>query len=170
MDGEGTRSLGTIEPACIAGVTFAPKPWWGKWEYRLAFADATGRAYNLAVTDLAYRSFLDYLRDVEELEPFRVARHLLATLREAEHVFLQVGLARGWHDDEPRRCHLQINGVYAFPDYLEGRCFADIAPEPPVRYDPREVPFWRGQGTPLASPAPRSGSAAHRIGASERGG
>lgn len=93
------------------------------------------------MTDLAYRYFLDYLRDVEELEPPRVARHLLATLREAGHVFLRIGLARGWRNDEERRCHLQINGVYAFPDYLGGRCFADLAPEQPFHYERRRVPF-----------------------------
>jgi len=33
-----------------------------------------------------------------------------------------IGLTRpyeGW-------CWLQVNGVYIFPDYLEGRCFADF--------------------------------------------
>ena len=141
LDGEGARSLGTVEAARVSQVFFEPKSLRGGWNYRLAFADAAGRAYNLAVTDLAYRYYLDYLRDVEELEPPRVARHVLATLRQAEHVFLRVGLARGWSDEAERRCHLQINGVYAFPDLLGGRCFADLAPDAGYRYDPREVPF-----------------------------
>jgi len=36
-------------------------------------------------------------------------------------------LARGW-ERYPDRCYVQITGVYSFPDYLSGRCFADFAP------------------------------------------
>jgi hypothetical protein len=25
-------------------------------------------------------------------------------------------------------CYLQVNGIYTFPDYLEGKCFADFLP------------------------------------------
>jgi hypothetical protein len=138
--GEGVRSLGTVRPASVLGVTYAPKPQWGKWDYRLAFADATGRAFNLAVTDLAYRYYLDHLRDVEELTPQQVSRQMLATLREADRLYLRVGLARGW-GDQPERCHLQINGVYPFPDYLDGRCFADFSPAAQTEIDLSDVPF-----------------------------
>jgi hypothetical protein len=47
-------------------------------------------------------------------------------------VYLRIGLARHWHPDheQPKnRCYLQITGVYTFPDYLGGRCFADFPPQ-----------------------------------------
>lgn len=66
---------------------------------------------------------------------------MLETLRAAERVYLRVGLARGFGDAEVRRCHLQINGVYAFPDYLGGRCFADFRESALAPVDLSEVPF-----------------------------
>ena len=138
--GEGTRSLGTVRPEGVTAVTYAPRPQVGKWHYRLTFGDANGRLYNLAVTDLAYRYYLDSLRD-EGTPPALVARRVLGTLREAEHLYLRVGLARGWNDGGERRCHLQINGVYAFPDYLDGRCFADFPQSALAPIDLSDVPF-----------------------------
>ena len=124
----------------VTAVTYAPKPQGGRWHYRLTFGDANGRLYNLAVTDLAYRYYLDSLRD-DGLTPAQVARRMLVTLREAAHLYLRVGLARGWADGTERRCHLQINGDYAFPDYLEGRCFADFPQSALAPIDLSEVPF-----------------------------
>lgn len=138
--GEGTRSLGTVRPETVAAVIYTPRPQRGTWDYRLAFRDAIGGFYNLSVTDLAYRYFLDYLRLAEDLTPRQITNHLLATLRDADHLYLRLGLARGW-GDHADRCHLQITAVYTFPDYLGGQCFADLSPTPPVPYDPREVPF-----------------------------
>lgn len=137
--GEGNRSLGTISPSGITGVTFAPRPHWGRWDYRLSFADRNGRNYNLSVTDLAYRYFLDHLRD-GGLTPPQVARRIMSTLRSAEHLYLRIGLGRAWGEGRDR-CHLQINGVYPFPDYLDGRCFADLAPATRAPVDLSDVPF-----------------------------
>lgn len=44
-------------------------------------------------------------------------------------LLLRVGLARGWAEF-PDRCYLQVTGVCTFPDYLDGRCFADLALTP----------------------------------------
>ena len=54
----------------------------------------------------------------------------------AEEVFLRLGLTRPW-EEHPDRCQLQVNGVYTFPDYLDGRCFADFIEQPREV----EVPF-----------------------------
>jgi len=78
------------------------------------------------VTDLAFRTYLDYLRDRHAVPPMSVA-HRLTTILRKNPVFLRIGLARGW-ERHPDRCYLQITGVYSFPDYLSGRCFADFAP------------------------------------------
>jgi hypothetical protein len=95
LAGEGTRSLGTVRVAAVDAVTYAPKPDGRRWHYRLTFGDASGRRYNLAVTDLAYRYFLDSKREDAGLAPARVAGRMLATLRAADTVYLRVGLARG---------------------------------------------------------------------------
>ena len=123
-------------------VTFGERRELGKWDYRLAFADGGGRRYNLAVTDLAFRYYLDGLRDREGVPPAQAANRLTTQLRRADHLYLRVGLARGWGDgDRAKRCHLQINGVHAFPDYLDGCCFADLAPARVDPYDVSQVPF-----------------------------
>ena len=78
------------------------------------------------VTDLAWRYYCDRRRD-EGTSPQAIARALATALR-SRQVYLRIGLARGW-DKFPDRCYLQITGVYTFPDYLEGRTFADLAPQ-----------------------------------------
>ena len=135
--GQGTRSLGTVRPDEIEKVGYAPRDN-NRWDYRIAFKDAAGAQYRLAVTDLAFRCYLDHARLREMYQPEEIARHISDTLRSSE-IYLRIGLARGW-DKHPDRCHLQITGVYSFPDYLGGKCFADfgMTQNPPAQVD---VPF-----------------------------
>ncbi len=122
MAGEGSRSLGTVAAEEIeVHYTLRPPE---SWEYRMSFRDRAGQDYRLAVPDLAFRYFLDHRRIVEGADPAEAARCLTEVLRAAE-VHLRIGLARGW-EKYPDRCYLQITGVYSFPDYLGGRCFADF--------------------------------------------
>jgi len=123
--GEGTRSLGTIRPRNIASVRYAQRES-GTWDYRITFVDPSGQEYRLAVTDLGFRYYCDARRRSGE-KPQDIAADLMQRFRLAT-VFLRIGLARGW-EKYPDRCYLQITGVYTFPDYLEGRCFADLNPE-----------------------------------------
>ncbi len=125
LAGEGARSLGTVRVKRLDEVQFAPGAN-GRWLYRLAFTDQSGRQYRLPVTDLDFRAYLDHLRDRRSVPPLSVA-HRLTTILRANSLFLRIGLARGW-ERHPDRCYVQITGVYSFPDYLSGRCFADFAP------------------------------------------
>jgi hypothetical protein len=109
MAGEGTRSLGTIRPAHLEAVSYAPREA-SRWDYRLSFADATGQEYRLAVTDLAFRYCLDHLRERRGMSP-RAAAECVTRVLQQRQVFLRIGLARGW-EKHPERCHLQITGVY----------------------------------------------------------
>jgi hypothetical protein len=136
--GEGTRSLGTIKVAQIEKVAYTARPD-GRWDYRIAFADGIGAHYRLAVTDLAFRCYLDYARQHEGIQPDKAATYLTTFLQDAT-VYLRIGLARGW-DKYPDRCHLQITGVYSFPDYLDGKCFADFQPQAKKPAAEIEVPF-----------------------------
>jgi hypothetical protein len=123
MDGQGPRSLGTIRPRRITQVVYELSPD-NKWQYRLRFEDHDGAAYRLTVTDLSWRYYCDFQR-THGNSPQQIADSLLRSLQASE-VYLRVGLARGW-DKFPERCYLQLTGVHTFPDYLEGRTFADFA-------------------------------------------
>ena len=136
--GEGSRSLGTVRPGEVVEVSYKPKAE-GKWDYRMSFTDGAGETYRLAVTDLAFRYCLDHLRTCEGMTPRGVEDRLMSILADAQ-VFLRIGLARGW-DRHPDRCHLQITGVHTFPDYLGGRCYADLAPQEAASHTEEEIPF-----------------------------
>lgn len=121
-DGEGPRSLGTIAPKQIATVIHELSPE-GKWQYRIVFTDGAGVSYRLTVTDLAWRYYHDHRREQGEL-PHKIASDLTETLKSAQ-VYLRIGLARGW-EKYPGRCFIQVTGIYTFPDYLQGRTFANV--------------------------------------------
>ncbi len=140
--GHGRRSLGTIRVASIDEVVYRRWSDSGKWDYRLGFHDAGGHHYRLVATDLTFRLYLDALRD-EGVSPADAARTVADALTSADWVYLRIGLSRGWAK-HPDRCYLQITGVYSFPDYLEGKCFADLSPDANDRNrppEPGEVPF-----------------------------
>jgi|SRR6266404_979827 len=121
--GEGLRSLGTIAPKSIRKVHFDEK--YGT--YRLDFVDYADNQYDLAVNDMAFRDYLHYSRIKTGKSPHELAEELTSHLK-PKPVYLRIGLARHF-PEQPDRCYLQITGVYSFPDYLEGRCFADFAIE-----------------------------------------
>jgi len=121
--GEGTQSLGTIKPKALSEVLYREKDD-GKLDYRIAFTDQQSEEYRLAVTDLSFRLFLDHMRSQTGKSFEETSQSLTATLRTA-NLYLRIGLARGW-EKYPDRCYLQITGVYSFPDYLAGCCFADF--------------------------------------------
>jgi hypothetical protein len=120
--GEGDRSIGTISNPQIWEVLYAPSE--NKFEYRIAFTDRLGSRYNLAITDLTFRYFLDHLHFRENLTPLEMSQLLVDKLRNAQ-LFLRIGLARRW-EKYPDRCYLQVNGIYSFPDYLNGKTFFDF--------------------------------------------
>jgi hypothetical protein len=122
--GQGTRSLGTLEPKLI--IDFVHTIYSGpKYDYRLEFRDLNDINYRLGVTDLAFRNFVDHLRVVQKLTYEQISGQITELLKHSQ-VFLQLGLARAGWVRHPGYCHLQINGIHTFPDYLDGRCFADF--------------------------------------------
>lgn len=123
--GEGERSLGTLRPREIEQVAHCCYN--GKWDYRISFNDFANHNYRLSVTDLAFRYHIDDLRINHHLLPESIGKALTETLRN-RIVYLRIGLARNW-EKFPDRCYLQITGVYTFPDYLDGKCFADFRPQ-----------------------------------------
>ncbi len=130
LAGEGSRSLGTIMVHQIE--RFDHNFRYDSWDYRLYFRDEAGTRYHLKVTDLSLRYYVDALRETQHLSCEEIGMRLTQEFRQS-NVILRIGLARHWHPDRDQpqnRCYLQITGVYTFPDYLDGRCFADYRPQP----------------------------------------
>jgi hypothetical protein len=121
--GEGERSLGTVRPAEITDLIYEAKPG-DKWDYRIVFKDQAGQAYRLAITDLAYRHYLDYGRGQLNYAPNELTSRLMGFFNQRT-TFLRIGLARAW-EKFPDRCYLQVTGIHTSPDYLRGRTFVDL--------------------------------------------
>ncbi|MBN1148535.1 MAG: hypothetical protein JXA78_14850 [Anaerolineales bacterium] len=124
MDCQGPRSLGTVRPSQITAAIYSPGEE-SAWDYRLIFQDNDGRNFKLKITDLTWQYYCNSLRGPER-DPARIAAELTEKLKSCQ-LYLRIGLARGWKMF-PERCYIQITGVYTFPDYLEGKTFADFAP------------------------------------------
>ncbi|MBN1427374.1 MAG: hypothetical protein JXB07_03255 [Anaerolineae bacterium] len=122
MDGTGPRSIGAVIPERIVGVKYEMDTS-GKWDYRLQFVDGRGRSYRLKITDLTWHYYCNSLRDGNH-KPAQIAAGLTGMLRSCK-VYVRIGLARGWAE-HPERCHLQVNAIHTFPDYLDGKTFADL--------------------------------------------
>jgi hypothetical protein len=119
---QGSRSLGTIRPAAIHKAIYEPGED-GVWDYRLAFTDQQGISYRLKINDLAWHYYSSSLRSSER-EPAQIAAGLSERLHSSK-VYLRIGLARGWKKF-PERCYLQITAIYTFPDYAEGKTYAEF--------------------------------------------
>lgn len=120
--GEGKRSLGTIK--IFRFMNFSHSMFDNKWDYRIHFLDSNNDTYKLKITDLSFRSFVDYMRTKKNVSPEKISEQLTKSLSTST-VYLRIGLARNWNK-YPDCCFLQVTGVYTFPDYLDGRCFADF--------------------------------------------
>ncbi len=130
--GDGEYSLGTIKPASINKLGYYRPEFDGVEtdKFTLNFSDASGEVYNqIPVTDLSLRYYITYLRVHGNMRPPRI-RDLLERKWESAEVWLRLGLTRPYQksEDAQKWCYLQVTGVYTFPDYLQGKCFADFKP------------------------------------------
>jgi hypothetical protein len=122
-ENEGNRSMGTVRAAEVKFVHY--EQFDGIWGYRINFIDESDESYRLRVTDLAFHCYLDEIRVKRDISGDQVGVIVAECLR-GKVVYLRIGLSRPTWQKYPHCCFLQINGVYSFPDYLEGRCFADF--------------------------------------------
>lgn len=124
--GSATKSIATLSKSSIANVQ-VPE-WEGKLRYRLSFRDTTGNLFDCPVSDLAFRELI-YKKVKRNNHPrLDVSLELTNILKHVERIYLRLGLARPFKKstaDEPR-CYLQVTGVHTFPDYLQGKTFADF--------------------------------------------
>jgi hypothetical protein len=110
--GEGTRSLGTIQPISLNETKL--ENYGGKLDLRLRFTDATGEQWRLKVVDLDLlntirESLLSGAGDVNE------AQEVVHDAVTGIDLFLRLGLTRHW-TLHPDRCYLQITAVEGFPN------------------------------------------------------
>ena len=123
--GTDTRSLGTIKNVDVQNITAERR--YDRTTLRMDFEDETGDLHQrFPVNDLAFRGLFGELADQHTWEQ-RAAEVLLGRIREADRVYLRVGLARPTEiGDYEKACWVQVTGVYTFPDYLNGRTWADF--------------------------------------------
>jgi hypothetical protein len=119
MRDTGKHSLGTLGPLWVNGVSLTDTD----VSPRLIF-DHNGVAYRLPIVDLTFRYMLAHARKTRRMAREEIETMLEGVFRKRE-TFLRIGLSRGWKK-HPERCYVQVTGIYTFPDYLNGRCFADF--------------------------------------------
>lgn len=123
--GSETRSLGTL---CVPKATAA---WvddsYGRRRFRLDFEDGSGKWHSgYPVNDLAFRTFFERMIDTLG-DNRRAADAVHGALEAADRLYLRIGLARPRQiGSYPAACWTQVTGVYTFPDYLNGKTFADL--------------------------------------------
>ena len=120
MPGAETRSLATLAEARIVDVELTP----GGIKPRIAFVDRNGCEFTRPSSDLTLWDRCRSLVRSQGRSPVEVETELVSLLQNADRLYLRLGLARPWERDN--RCWLQVTGVYTFPDYLDGKCFADF--------------------------------------------
>jgi hypothetical protein len=123
MDCQGPRSVGTIRPKSIHKISYDQSIERGAWDFRLNFYDQSDGYFRLKITDLTWHYYTNSLKN-QFPDPNGLAQEMSRMLH-GKDVYLRIGLARGWKE-HPDRCFLQVNGIYTFPDYLDGKTFVDF--------------------------------------------
>lgn len=121
LPGKATHSLATVH--CARKMDFRLRERdRGGFRFALSFYDDKGEVYqNIPVTDLALREWA-YAGQRRGAEARSLAGEVTAKLNAADEVYLRLGLGREYEG----KFWLQVNGIYSFPDWLGGRCFADF--------------------------------------------
>ena len=122
-----TRSIATLSGASIIDVELTSR----SIKPRITFVDRSGSEFNRTASDLTLWDRCFSLVRRQGRSCAEVERELVTLLQSAERLYLRLGLARPWEreEGEGEKCWLQVTGVYTFPDYLEGKTFADFLPQ-----------------------------------------
>lgn len=121
------RSLGTISEIQIENIEITPLKIPGHYKPRLVFRDSTRWIFSLPVSDLSFRTFVDY--EIGRTGTIlRASNQILKTLQSANRVYLRIGLPGPWFNPSTGKvaCWMQVTGIHTFPDYLEGKSFVDF--------------------------------------------
>lgn len=121
------RSLGTVSEVQIEKIEFEPLKIPGHYKPRLTFRDRTDWTFPLPVSDLSFRTFANY--EIRRLgSALAASTRMLTMLRSASRLYLRIGLPGPWLNPNTGKVGswMQVTGIYTFPDYLEGKSFADF--------------------------------------------
>ena len=121
------RSLGTVSGVKIERIEFEPLRIQGHYKPRLTFRDMTDWAFPLPVSDLSFRSFANY--EIKKPGSTLIAsKRMLEMLQDADRLYLRIGLPGPWLNPNTGKVAswMQVTGIHTFPDYLEGKSFADF--------------------------------------------
>ncbi len=123
--GANTRSLGTLANVKVKGV-YHERRGFG-FRYHLEFSDGKTE-HDLPISDLAFRQLCYLKTRVQGISVETVLTDIIKDIKNASRIYLRIGLARPWSSSqtEEQRCWTQVTGIYTFPDYLNGKCFADF--------------------------------------------
>ena len=119
-----TRSIATLSGARILDIELTT----GNVKPRITFVDQTGIQFSRPVSDLTLWDHCFSLVKRQGRNSAEVIGELVSLLQNADRLYLRLGLARPWKrkDNGGEKCWLQVTGVYTFPDYMNGKCFADF--------------------------------------------
>lgn len=120
-----TRSLGTLCSPRVTNVWIDQS--YGRTQFRIDFEDGQGNMYNgYPVNDLAFRTLLQ--GKIERFDDHsKAANSIFEAIQSADRLYLRIGLARPRKmGNYPVACWTQVTGVHTFPDYLQGKTFADF--------------------------------------------
>lgn len=122
--GTGTSSVGTFKPTSIDNLYYQSHKRRSVPQFRLAFSDNAGNAYDLPINDFTFLRLVDaQLQQIETRNMDWIMARLLTKFQQLD-LWLRVGVTRnyyGW-------CWLQISAIHTIPDYLHGRTFTDFLP------------------------------------------
>lgn len=124
--GAKTKSIATLSAATSLNVQLPE--WEGKLKYKLSFKDGTNQMFDRPISDLTFRELC--YKKIKRDNHYRldVSYEFISIFNKADRVYIRLGLARPWiqpGSNEPK-CYLQVTGIYTFPDYLNGKTFADF--------------------------------------------
>jgi hypothetical protein len=114
-----TRSLGTLKPNHIKKFFLRKLP--NEIQIRFSFTDATERTFDVPVTDLNFLSYVTWTHQHSKKSIPYILGQLCQKFQNIE-IWLRMGLTRPFNN----WCWIQVNGIYTFPDYLDGRCFIGL--------------------------------------------
>jgi hypothetical protein len=124
--GARTRSLGTVTDVQILGIFIEQRG--SKREHRISFMDSSGCRYDrVIINDLMFRTFADSA--INRLNStVRAAREVENMMIEVERLYLRLGLARPWLNENSgkKECWMQVTGIHTFPEYLGGESCKDF--------------------------------------------
>lgn len=124
--GAKTRSIATLSGANTLNVQLPE--WEGKLKYKLSFKDSIDSRFDRPISDLTLRELCYKKIKKDGHSRLAVSSELTGIFKKADRVYIRLGLARPWiqpGSSEPK-CYLQVTGIYTFPDYLQGKTFADF--------------------------------------------